>query len=103
MLTTREPYKTTTGTKTWNKIKQLLPNFRQRRQLVPVYVRTGKTIRVNQLNQLSRARALFQSITFVAVLTMYIAAEPVLAQDHKNALTAEDQAEITPADSPRNA
>jgi|GEM_PF-95707 len=97
MLTTRETYNNITGTKTWNKIKQLLPNFKQQRQLVPVYARTGKTLRFNRTNQLSRVRTLLRSITFVAVITMYIAAEPVLAQDHKNALTAEDQAEITPA------
>ncbi|MBX2820005.1 MAG: hypothetical protein KTR29_10005 [Rhodothermaceae bacterium] len=98
MLTTREPYNTTTGMKTWNKIKQVLPTFRQQRKLVPVYVRTGKTLRFNRVNHLSKVRTLLQSITFVAVVTMYIAAEPALAQDHKNALTAEDQAEITPAE-----
>ena len=97
MLTNREPYKTTKGSKTWNKIKQWLPNFKQRRQLVPVYAGTGKTLRVNRVNQLSQARILLRSITFVAVITMYIATEPVIAQDHKNALTAEEQAEITPA------
>lgn len=98
MLTTREPYNTTTGMNTWNKIKQLLPTFRQQRKLVPVYARTGKTLRFNRVNHLSKVRTLLQSITFVAVVTMYIAAEPALAQDHKNALTAEDQAEITPTE-----
>ena len=95
MLTNRETFKTTKGSKTWSKIRQWLPSFKQRRRLVPVYVRTGKTIRANRLNQLSRARALFQSITFVAVITMYIAADPVLAQDHNDTLTDEDLVEAT--------
>ena len=98
MLTTRETYNKVTGGSTWNKIKQMLPNFQQQRKLVPVYARTGKSIRANQMNQVSRTRALFQSISFVAVLTLFIAAEPVQAQDHGNALTAEAQAEITPAE-----
>lgn len=84
------------GVKIWNKIKQLFPNHRQQRQLVPVYSRTGKSSPVNRNNQMTRTRALLRTITFAAVITMFISAEPVLAQHH-NALTAEDQAEITPA------
>lgn len=85
------------GSTTWHTLKQLLLRRQTQRQLVPVYAQTGKSVRVNRPDQLTRMRALLKTITFVAALTMIVTADPVLAQ-HKDALTAEDQAEIAPAD-----
>lgn len=83
------------GMKAWNKLKHVLFAPKQQWHLAPVYAHTGKTIRSNQAIKMNQTRSIFRTLTFSAVLTLFAFADPAAAQ-HKNALDAEAQADITP-------